>query len=86
MCIWLLTLILYLQTPALTQETSQIYDVKKLGTRKGVAFEMGDLYQNLNLNEGMGDLNVERGLWMIHDDTYTKLPSFELYANSISLW
>jgi hypothetical protein len=83
---WLLTLIFYLQTPVLTQETSQIYDFERLGTRKDVAYEMGDLYQNINQIEKMGDLNVNRELYMIHNDTITQLPNFELYADSISLW
>lgn len=86
MSAWLLTLILYLQTPALAQETSQIYDTEKFGKRESVALEMGDLYNNLNHISGDSSLNNERELWMLQNQTYSGMPTFELYADSISLW
>jgi hypothetical protein len=86
MSVSLVTVILFLETPALTQETSQIYDTQNLGDRKDVAFEMGDLYESTNKILNETNLNVKRELWMMHNDTYTKHPRFEEYANSISLW
>jgi hypothetical protein len=63
-----------------------MYDKDGAGKRKGVAFEMGDLYENENNFMGTEELNVKRELWMLGKDPYTDLPNFQLYANSISLW
>lgn len=86
MPVWLVTVILFLETPALTQETSQIYATQNLGDRKDVAFEMGDLYESTNKILNQTSLNVKRELWMMHTETDTKYPRFQKYANSISLW
>jgi hypothetical protein len=64
----LFTILLYLQTPALTQEASQMYDKDGAGKRKGVAFEMGDLYENENNFMGTEELNVKRELRMLGND------------------
>jgi hypothetical protein len=86
MSVWLVTVILFLETPALTQEVSQIYDTQNLGDRGDVAIEMGDLYESTNKILNETDLNVKRELWMIYTDRNTILPHVEKYANSISLW
>ena len=85
LCVPLLTLILYLQTPALTQETSRIVQ-KTDWMSDGVAFEMGDLYEQFNHLHDNPEMNVRRELWMLGNDSYTNFPNFQLYTNSTSLW